>query len=1166
MILFNKQRIKSNENLRIMKQINSFFKSKGLKLQLLIALIVCSATVFSQPLAFPTAEGYGKYTVGGRGGVVYEVTNLNDAEPGSLRAAVEASGPRTVVFRVSGTITLNSNLKISNPYITIAGQTAPGDGICLRKYPLVISANQVIIRHIRVRFGNESGVDADAISSRYVKNLILDHVSASWSVDETMSIYHCDSITVQWCMISESMYNSNHIKGAHGFGGIWGSNYSSYHHNLIASHASRNPRFASGCGNTDYRNNVIYNWGYNSCYGGEKQQEGDPAHAFTNINMVANYYKPGPATQPSEVSYRIVQPSSRNGAADFGKWYIADNKMVGSSNVTANNWNGVNPDGGSSFISGLKLDQPWPAMPINQQTAEDAYTSVLENAGVTLPKRDAVDLRIVDNVRNGNATYEGITYKKNQSMADKTKISGIIDSQTDVGGWPELNSTTAPTDSDHDGMPDQWETENGLNPNDQNDCNAFTLSPGKSYTNLEVYLNSIAGESSFVPVTGVSISPETLITYVDASTQLIATVEPINADNKNVTWSSNDTSVVKVNSTGLITCVNAGRASIMVTTEDGGKTATLEINVKPVNVHVIGITIDPDTASVYIDSTIQLNTTILPSDADNKNVTWSSNNISVATVSSTGLVTGLALGTTTVTVTSQDGGKIASSEITVAPVKVTGVKVDPSQTTISVGASKQLTASVLPVNATNKNVTWSSSDTSVVLVSATGRVSSLKEGSSTITVTTEDGSKTDSCIVSVVFSAIPIQLINLGFNENSGNIVTNAGSVPITLTKSTPPSWSTNVFVNGGASSVDFGTTSGDYYVESSSVINELAGLNSFTITGWVNCRNSTVGSGGNRIVSWINNGAHGVDVVYMSDGSLKVGINQWPDKTIAISSAGKITTNENGSVSNWKFFAVTYESSVSTLQFYFGDNFNQASLDQSISYPQGAVGSTIGKLAIGHFNSESRRSTRTDRIFRGLIDQIEVYNSVLPLRDIQTIQNIGTIISVAGITVTPSTTSINVGADVQLNTTITPTDAYNKSVTWNSDNISIATVSSTGLVKGISAGTATITATAEDGGKNASCIVEVKSTTSSEKYDLYDPSGITIYPNPTSDMLTIEFSKEFPENKTISLFDITGKSLKVVQSNALINMLDISDLPSGIYMVKISGSIFNVMKRITKR
>ncbi len=472
-----------------------FIRTAVFSAVIFFSYISCSCTkttavpvpVVQDVLAFPGAEGYGKYTVGGRGGAVYEVTNLEDAGPGSLRAAVDAGEARTVVFRVSGTIILNSPLKIRQPYITIAGQTAPGDGICIRKYPLLIEASQVIIRHIRVRVGNESADDIDAVSGRFVKHVMIDHVSASWSVDETFSVYHCDSITVQWCMITESMYNSNHVKGAHGFGGIWGANNSTYHHNLIAHHSSRNPRFASGSQNTDYRNNVIYNWGYQSCYGGEAVQQGDARYTFSNFNMVANYYKPGPATQPGAVCYRIVNPSTRDGANDFGKWYVADNVVENNRDVTKDNWNGgVQPQGGNAFTAALKLNQPWPAMPIHQQNAEDAFTAVLANAGAVLPKRDVVDSRIADETRKGYATYEGVSYKQKNAMADKTKKSGIIDSQNDAGGWPQLLSIAAPTDSDHDGMPDAWETAHGLNPNNAADRNV--IAPD-GYTMLELYLN-----------------------------------------------------------------------------------------------------------------------------------------------------------------------------------------------------------------------------------------------------------------------------------------------------------------------------------------------------------------------------------------------------------------------------------------------------------------------------------------------------------------------------------------------------------------------------------------------------------------------------------------------------------------------------------------------------
>lgn len=457
-----------------------------------LALLVSSnlyASGNQEVLAFPTAEGYGKHTVGGRGGKVYEVTNLNDSGEGSLRAAIEAKGPRTVVFRVSGTIDLKSALKIKNPYITIAGQTAPGDGICIKRYPLNISADEVIIRYIRIRLGDESKRSDDAISARYHKNIILDHVSASWSIDETMSIYHCENVTIQWCMITESLFQSNHTKGNHGFGGIWGSNYSTYHHNLLANHSSRNPRWASGSGYNDYRNNVLYNWGYNSSYGGEKHQSGNDKFSDINVNFVNNYYKPGPATSKGKVSYRIVNPGSR-GDGDYGKWYVAGNVIEGNAKVSADNWDGgVQPSGGEKAIDKIKIDKPWDAMKINEQSPAEAYKAVLADAGCTKPVRDAVDARIVEEVRTGKATYEGSSYKGKGKMADPTVKSGIIDTQNDVGGWPELKSAPAPTDSDHDGMPDDWELKNKLNPKDQSDGSKVS---DNGYTNLENYLNSLA--------------------------------------------------------------------------------------------------------------------------------------------------------------------------------------------------------------------------------------------------------------------------------------------------------------------------------------------------------------------------------------------------------------------------------------------------------------------------------------------------------------------------------------------------------------------------------------------------------------------------------------------------------------------------------------------------
>lgn len=463
----------------------------GALLSLIPTFVHAQSMDANRLIAFPTAEGYGKYTVGGRGGKVYEVTNLNDSGEGSLRAAVEAKGPRTVVFRVSGTIDLQRSLSIKNPYITIAGQTAPGDGICLKRYPLQINANEVIIRYIRVRLGDETGDECDAIGGRYHSNIILDHVSVSWSIDECVSVYRCKNVTIQWCLIAESLFMSNHKKGYHGFGGIWGSNYSTYHHNLIANHSSRNPRFGDGVGHNDYRNNVIYNWAYNTCYGGERYNNNNPDFNFaTTINLVANYYKPGPATRPGETSWRIANPTYDREKEINGMWYIADNYVEGAPRVNADNWDGgVQIKGDAEDLKRLRLEKPWDAMKINEQTPQEAYQAVIANVGATLPKRDAVDTRIINDMIKGTASCEGPGYKlKGRQLKDRTVKCGIIDKPFDVGGWPKLKSCKAPVDSDHDGIPDEWEKKHGLNPTDSSD-GAKIASNG--YTNLENYLNSL---------------------------------------------------------------------------------------------------------------------------------------------------------------------------------------------------------------------------------------------------------------------------------------------------------------------------------------------------------------------------------------------------------------------------------------------------------------------------------------------------------------------------------------------------------------------------------------------------------------------------------------------------------------------------------------------------
>lgn len=412
----------------------------------------------SLPLAFPGAEGFGKHTTGGRGGEVYIVTNLSDSGPGSLREGIRKKGPRTITFAISGTIELKSELAINNGDLTIAGQTAPGDGICLKNYQTRISANNVIVRYLRFRLGDEASQQADAFDGTKNKNIIIDHCSISWSTDECASFYRNENFTMQWCIISESLNSSVHEKGDHGYGAIWGGSGATFHHNLMAHHNSRLPRF-SGSATTpnpenelvDFRNNVIYNWFHNNTYGGE----------MGRYNMVNNYYKPGPSTPKSKRS-RIVNPSE-----PYGQFYISGNYLDGSTEITKDNPKGVVAEKPESLLAGTAFS----VGEISTQTSEEAYNSVLLHAGASL-KRDAIDTRIINEVKTGTAAFG---------------LNGIIDSQKDVGGWPVLETGVVPKDKDGDGIADEWEIANGLDSSDGEDGAGYGLS--KSYTNLEVYLD-----------------------------------------------------------------------------------------------------------------------------------------------------------------------------------------------------------------------------------------------------------------------------------------------------------------------------------------------------------------------------------------------------------------------------------------------------------------------------------------------------------------------------------------------------------------------------------------------------------------------------------------------------------------------------------------------------
>jgi len=436
-------------------------------------------------LAFPGAEGFGRYATGGRGGAVIYVTNLNDSGPGSLREAIDNEEARYILFKTSGTIALKSPLRIESGDVTIAGQTAPGDGICIKGYSTYIDADNVIIRFIRFRLGDLEGQEDDALGGRFHKNIMIDHCSMSWSVDECVSFYQNENTTLQWCIIAESLNNSVHHKGPHGYGGIWGGKRASFHHNLLAHHNSRNPRLGERAGVdfaledlVDLRNNVIYNWGKNSCYGGEAM----------NVNIVNCYYKPGPASNNKERIIAIDQNLKEGNAVSgvWGRFYINGNYIDGSPRVSNDNWTyGVFNQFSTKYKGiteadkkAMQLEAPLPiGGNVATHTAMVAYEKVLAYAGASL-KRDAVDARIVENVRNGNYSFAG----------SKGSTGGIIDSQVDVGGWPRLQSLPPPVDSSGDGMPDSWKLKNGLQPRLQQ-ANEHTLH--SEYDNLEIYLNSL---------------------------------------------------------------------------------------------------------------------------------------------------------------------------------------------------------------------------------------------------------------------------------------------------------------------------------------------------------------------------------------------------------------------------------------------------------------------------------------------------------------------------------------------------------------------------------------------------------------------------------------------------------------------------------------------------
>lgn len=409
--------------------------------------------------AFPGAEGFGATTPGGRGGRVIYVRTLADSGPGSLRAAVEVRGPRTIVFAVSGIIDLKSPIRVLEPFITIAGQTAPGDGICLRGFGLSVDTHDAVIRFIRSRPGDIAGKEVDAVAvggSSY--NVVVDHCSATWCVDECLSASGAiHDVTIQWCLIGESLNKSVHGKGAHGYGSLVRAiGGVSLHHNLWVHNAARNPRLGDNYGKPpfpvfDVRNNVMYNWG-GVCSG----ITGDKLSA----NYVANYLRPGPDSSKRP-------PIALTKTADVA-YFVEGNVVEGRPEVKGEAMFAPHEENGRRLFRLQSTGFPAPFLAAT--SAETALDEVLSFAGAVLPRRDPVDERIAAHVRS--------------------RSGRIIDSQKEVGGWPEYRSAAAPADADEDGMPDEWERSRRLNPNDPSDSSKDRDRDG--YTNLEEYLNDLA--------------------------------------------------------------------------------------------------------------------------------------------------------------------------------------------------------------------------------------------------------------------------------------------------------------------------------------------------------------------------------------------------------------------------------------------------------------------------------------------------------------------------------------------------------------------------------------------------------------------------------------------------------------------------------------------------
>jgi hypothetical protein len=460
--------------------------------------------------AFPGAEGGGAYSFGGRGGKVFVVTSLADSGPGTFREACEAGGARIVVFNVAGIIRIKTPVIIRAPYITIAGQTAPGDGVCIAGESVWLNTHDVVIRYMRFRRGETNvGRRDDAIGGNPVGNIMIDHVSASWGLDENMSMYrhmYNDStgtqeaklgtvnITIQNSIFAEALDTWNHS-----FGSTLGGENCTFMRNLWANNTGRNPSVGWN-GIFNFVNNVVFNWVHRSVEGGDYR---------ASFNIINNYFKPGPLTpKNSPVGHRILKPESGRSKLKYhvyGRAHVNGNIVEGYDAISKDNWAGgvqvEEQSNAGEYMANMKVDKPLPMASISIMPAREAFQYVLDNVGANLPARDPVDARVVEQVKTGKIAYkEGVKLPETQFKHRRLPIDsykkGIITDISQVGGYPEYKGTPY-KDADKDGMPDAWETKNGLNPNNASDASRDRDNDG--YTNIEEYLNSVVPVKTVKP-------------------------------------------------------------------------------------------------------------------------------------------------------------------------------------------------------------------------------------------------------------------------------------------------------------------------------------------------------------------------------------------------------------------------------------------------------------------------------------------------------------------------------------------------------------------------------------------------------------------------------------------------------------------------------------------